>query len=101
MSLLVLLNPKQYGGTIVTADTSDVLDVYRKRRHRREEELYEEELAAKILSERQAKIALPKRIDRERFADTLRSKLQDDDVTEKKRKRIRMMLLLLAMDDYE
>ena len=101
MSLILLLNPKQYGGAVVVTDTSDILDGYRKRRNKREEDLYEEQLAAKILSERQAKVELPKNLDKARFATTLRSKLDDTQVTDKKRKQIRMILLLLAMDDYE
>jgi hypothetical protein len=32
MSLLLLLNPKQYGGVIETPDTSDILDVYRRKK---------------------------------------------------------------------
>jgi len=101
MSLILLLNPKQYGGAVVVTDTSDILDVYRKRRNKREEDLYEEQLAAKILSERQAKVKLPKNLDKARFATTLRSKLDNTQVTDKKQKQIRMILLLLAMDDYE
>jgi len=50
MSLIVLLNPKQYGGTIETPDTSDILDRYIKKRRKRktEEELLEEYLVLRF-----------------------------------------------------
>jgi len=59
MSLLLLLNPKQYGGTVVTPDTSDILDVYRKRRKKREDDALEEAIAAQLLQARQKDIVLP------------------------------------------
>lgn len=101
MSLILLLNPKQYGGAPTTEiDTSDILDRYR-RKQAEEEAAYEEELAAQILKGRQREIEIPKHIDSERFADTLRSKLVDSQVDAKKRRQIHLILLMIAADDYE
>jgi hypothetical protein len=102
MSLLLLLNPKQYGGIVADKDTSDILDVYRRKK--REYDKLEEVIAAQLLKARQTDLSIPKEVDADKLADILRSKLQAkpkaDEVAGKERtKRIKVLLLLLAMDD--
>lgn len=104
MSLLLLLNPKQYGGDVVTPDTSDILDVYRKRRRKREDELLEEEIAAQLLKARQADVVIPPTVDVIKLGAILRKKLYEnikpDEVQGLERtKRIKLLLLALVMDD--
>jgi hypothetical protein len=104
MSLLLLLNPKQYGGEVVTPDTSDILDVYRKRRKKREDELLEEEIAAQLLKARQADVVIPATVDVIKLGAILRKKLYEnikpDEVQGLERtKRIKLLLLALVMDD--
>jgi hypothetical protein len=104
MSLLLLLNPKQYGGTVETPDTSDILDVYRKRRKKREDELLEEEIAAQLLKARQQDIVIPPKVDPIKLGAILKEKLyvniKPDEVQGEQRiKRIRLLLLALVMDD--
>jgi hypothetical protein len=104
MSLLLLLNPKQYGGTVETPDTSDILDVYRKRRKKREDELLEEEIAAQLLKARQQDIVIPAKVDPIKLGAILKEKLyvniKPDEVQGEQRiKRIRLLLLALVMDD--
>lgn len=104
MSLLLLLNPKQYGGVVVTPDTSDILDVYRKRRKKREDELLEEEIAAQLLKARQADVVIPAAVDVIKLGAILREKLYEnikpDEVQGLERtKRIKLLLLALVMDD--
>ena len=103
MSLILLLNPKQYGGTPVTPDSSDILDRYAKRR-KRHDDLLEEEVAAQILKSRQKEIELPTTVDRENLADKLKAALhtraKPGELTgEERKKRINMVLMLLALDD--
>ena len=98
MSLILLLNPKQYGGA--STDTSDILDRYAKRR--RQDKDLEEEYALRILKARQEKIVLPKAIDKKRLAATLRQKLENYPLTNAdKQKRLKLMLILLALEDYD
>lgn len=104
MSLLLLLNPKQYGGDVVTPDTSDILDVYPKRRRKREDELLEEEIAAQLLKARQADVVIPATVDVIKLGAILREKLYEnikpDEVQGLERtKRIKLLLLALVMDD--
>jgi hypothetical protein len=104
MSLLLLLNPKQYGGEVVTPDTSDILDVYRKRRKKHEDELLEEEIAAQLLKARQADVVIPATVDVIKLGAILREKLYEnikpDEVQGLERtKRIKLLLLALVMDD--
>lgn len=104
MSLLLLLNPKQYGGEVVTPDTSDILDVYRKRRKKREDELLEEEIAAQLLKARQSDVVIPATVDVIKLGAILREKLYEnikpDEVQGLERtKRIKLLLLALVMDD--
>lgn len=104
MSLLLLLNPKQYGGDVVTPDTSDILDVYRKRRKKREDELLEEEIAAQLLKARQSDVVIPATVDVIKLGAILREKLYEnikpDEVQGLERtKRIKLLLLALVMDD--
>jgi hypothetical protein len=103
MSLLLLLNPKQYGGTVVTPDTSDILDVYRKRRKKRESDALEEAIAAQLLQARQKDIVLPAELDPIKLGAILKSKLYDDvrpgEVQgDERKKRIRYLLIALILD---
>lgn len=103
MSLLLLLNPKQYGGTVETPDTSDILDVYRKRR-KREERLLEEEFAAQILKKRQKDIVIPEKINKIKLAKILANKMDDtpkqDEVSGQARsQRIKLVMMVLLVDD--
>jgi hypothetical protein len=102
MSLILLLNPKQFGGT--SADTSDILDRYAKRRRKIADDLLEEEVAAQILRSRQKEIELPSTVDRENLADKLKAalhaKAKPGELTgNERKKRIQMVLMLLALDD--
>ena len=104
MSLLLLLNPKQYGGVAETPDTSDILDVYRKRRKKREDKLLEEEIAAQLLKARQTDVSIPANVDVIKLGAILREKLYEnikpDEVQGLERtKRIKLLLLALVMDD--
>ena len=104
MSLLLLLNPKQYGGVTETPDTSDILDVYRNRRKKREDELLEEEVAAQFHKARQTDVSIPANVDVIKLGAILREKLYEnikpDEVQGLERtKRIRLLLLALVMDD--
>jgi hypothetical protein len=104
MSLLLLLNPKQYGGTVVTPETSDILDVYRKRRKKRENDALEEAIAAQLLQARQKDIVLPVELDPIKLGAILKSKLYDDvrpgEIKgDERTKRIRYLLMALALDD--
>ena len=102
MSLLLLLNPKQYGGVVVDKDTSDILDRYRRKKRKYDE--LEEAIAAQLLKARQTDLSIPKEVDEDKLASILRSKIQTapqpGEVAGKERtKRIRVLLLLLAMDN--
>ena len=102
MSLLLLLNPKQYGGVIETPDTSDILDVYIRKKRQYDE--LEEAIAAQLLKARQTDLTIPANVNEDKLAKILRSKVDStpkpDEVKGKERvKRIRVLLLLLALDD--
>lgn len=102
MSLILLLNPKQYGGVVVTPDTSDILDVYRRKKRKYDE--LEEAIAAQLLKARQTDLTIPKEVDSLKLADILRAKLQTkpqpgEIVGKERQKRIRILLLLLAIED--
>lgn len=104
MSLLLLLNPKQYGGTVTTPDTSDILDVYRKRRKKLEDDRLEEEIAAQLLKARQQDVVIPAKVDALKLGAILQEKMyvniKPDEVQGEERiKRIRLLLLALVMDD--
>ena len=103
MSLLLLLNPKQYGGAVEAPDTSDILDVYRKRK-KREDELLEEEIAAQLLKARQQDVVIPDAVDPIRLSAILEKKMYENirpgEVRgEDRKKRIKMLLMALLMDD--
>lgn len=102
MSLLLLLNPKQYGGVIETPDTSDILDVYRRKKRKYDE--LEEAIAAQLLRARQTDLTIPANVNEDKLAKILRSKIDSipkpDEVKGKERiKRIKILLLMLAMED--
>lgn len=104
MSLLVLLNPKQYGGVIEAPDTSDILDRYAKRRKKNEETLLEEEIAAQLLQKRQQDVVIPEQVNKVRLAGILQAKLYDVPTSgevagEARKKKIKMLLLALLLDD--
>lgn len=101
MSLIVLLNPKQYGGA-VTPDTSDILDVYRRKKRRADE--LEEAIAAQLLQARQKPITLPVKTDVNKLRDILQSKLSTAALPgevsgDERKKRIKYLLLMFALDD--
>lgn len=102
MSLFLLLNPKQYP-TGITVDTSDILDVYRKRQRKEQEEL-EEALAVQLLQAKQEDVVIPASIDADRLGEILQAKMhQVPGAGELKGvervKRIRLLLLVMAMED--
>lgn len=101
MSLIVLLNPKQYGG-VVSKDTSDILDVYRRKKRKADE--LEEAIAAQLLQARQKPIDLPAKTDVNKLRDILQSRLSTAPRVgevrgDERKKRITYLLLMLAMDD--
>jgi hypothetical protein len=101
MTLLLLLNPKQYGGA-VTPDTSDILDVYIRKKRKYDQ--LEEAIAAQLLKARQTDLIIPKNINENKLATVLLTKLnatpRPDEVKGRERiKRIRALLLMLAMED--
>lgn len=102
MSLLLLLNPKQYGGVIEVPDTSDILDVYIRKKRKYDE--LEEAIAAQLLKARQTDLTIPANVNEDKLAKILRSKVDStpkpDEVKGKERiKRIKILLLMLAMED--
>ena len=103
MSLFLLLNPKQYGGQPVTPDTSDILDVYRKRRKKRDEEAIEEQIAAQLLQARLQDVVIPEYVSPVKLAKTLAAKFGDvgpGELTgEARAERMKYLLLMLAMDE--
>lgn len=94
MTLIVLLNPKQYGGAV---DSSDVLDVYRKKRRQQERE--EEELAVQILLDRYKELK-PEQNEIP-FTDLLTGALQTKyyNLDAKRQKRIQELFLMMLMED--
>jgi hypothetical protein len=104
MSLLLLLNPKQYGGEVTTPDTSDILDVYRRKKRQYDE--LEEQIAAQILKKRQKDVAIPETVNKIKLAKILANKLDDapkrDEVSGQIRsQRIKLITMVLLMDDDE
>ena len=102
MSLLLLLNPKQYGGVIETPDTSDILDVYIRKKRKYDE--LEEAIAAQLLKAKQTDFVIPEKVNEDKLAKILRFKVDSiskpDEVKGKERiKRIKMLLLLMALDN--
>lgn len=96
--MLIFLNPRQ---SLLQVQLLDPDGVYRKKKAYDE---LEEAIAAQLLKARQTDLSIPKEVDADKLADILRSKLQANpkagEVTGKERtKRIRVLLLLLAMDD--
>lgn len=97
MSLILLLNPKQYGGEIAVPDLSDVW--YKKRKY---DEL-EERIAAQLLAKQQQDVEIPENVDKNILADVLRDKLLESpkqgEVAGLKRKRIiTALLMVLALE---
>lgn len=94
MTLILLLNPKQYGTATVEQDTSDVF------RKRRKEEREEEELAVKILLDRYKELQ-PTTETEIPFESLLAGALQAQyyGLDAKRQKRIQQLFLLMLMDD--
>jgi hypothetical protein len=94
MTLILLLNPKQYGTATVEQDTSDVF------RKRRREEREEEELAVKILLDRYKELQ-PTTEAEVPFESLLTGALQTQyyGLDAKRQKRIQQLFLLMLMDD--
>jgi len=88
-----------------STDTSDILNRgLKKRRRKREEEELEEHIAAQLLKARQATIEIPKRVDPIKLSAILEKKMYEnirpDEVHgDERKKRIKMLLLVLMMDD--
>jgi len=94
MTLILLLNPKQYVTATVEQDTSDVF------RKRRREEREEEELAVKILLDRYKELQ-PTTEAEVPFDALLTGALQTQyyGLDAKRQKRIQELFLLMLMDD--
>jgi len=103
MSLFLLLNPKQFGGTVPEVDSSDILDIYRKRRKKRDEEAIEEQIAAQLLQARLQDVVIPEYVSPVKLAETLAAKFGDvgpGELTgEARAERMKYLLLMLAMDE--
>lgn len=101
MSLLLLLNPKQYGGT-AERDTSDILDVYRRKKRAYDE--LEEQIAAELLKKRRTDVAIPDAVDPNKLSKILASKVNlpakvGEVSGDERKKRIKLLLLAISMDD--
>lgn len=94
MTLILLLNPKQYE----YGERSDILDVYRKKRRQQERE--EEELAVQILLDRYKELQ-PTTEKEIRFGDLLSGALQTKyyNLDAQRQKRIQDLFLLMLMDE--
>ncbi len=94
MTLIVLLNPKQYA----YGERSDILDVYRKKRRQQERE--EEDLAVKILLDRYKELQ-PKEETTVKFETLLTGALQTKyyGLDEQRQKRIQQLFLMMLMED--
>lgn len=96
MSFFFLLDPKYW-------DTHDGVDVYRKRKKKREEEAIEEQIAAQLLQARLQDVVIPKYVSPIKLAETLAAKFNNvgpGEVTGKARaERMKYLLLMLAIDD--
>lgn len=93
MSLIVLLNPKQYGGVV------DSSDVWRKRRKKlRQMEEAEEALAVEILLARRKELDNASESDKVNFNRIVSKAVLDRYSIEKERNQ-RLLLLLLLSDD--
>lgn len=93
--MLVFLNPKLY-------DNNDGFDVYRRKKRNYDE--LEESIAAQLLKARQTDLTIPASVNENKLAKILRFKISStpklDEVKGKERiKRIKILLLMLAMDD--
>lgn len=85
-----------------STDTSDILSVYKKKKRKYDE--LEEAIAAQLLKARQTDFIIPEKVNEDKLAKILRSKVDSkpkpDEVKGKERsKRIRILLLMLAMED--
>lgn len=99
MSLILLLNPKQFGGEPTAPP--DLSDVWYKLKKYQEEE---EQIAAHLLKQRQENIEIPKTVNKDLLVDLLKDKLyatpKVGEVTGKTRiQRIKVLLMLLALED--
>ncbi len=90
-------------GFLKQADTSDILAVGLKKRRRREEELVEEAVAAQLLQARQREVEIPEAVNKAKLSEILRNKMyasrQGEVAGAERIKRIRLLLLVLSMDD--
>jgi len=106
MSLLLLLNPKQYGGVVPPQPIIDKSDILKRRSYRKkqEEQELEEAIAAQLLKAKQEDIVIPEAVNPIRLGTILERKMyqkaQPDEVHgEVRKKRIKMLLMALLMDD--
>ncbi len=91
------------GWVAKSTDTSDILNGGLRKRRRSEEDL-EEAIAAQLLRARQTDFVIPEKVNEDKLAKILRSKVSSepkpDEVKGKERiKRIKILLLMLAMED--
>jgi len=103
MSLILLLNPKQYPTGALIEDGADIFVKAKKYRAlKREEELEEEAIAAKLVLERiqqgEIKAQQP-----DKLAQQLIAPLQSDsspypDLSRKRIRRIKMLVILMLLD---
>lgn len=87
-------------------DTSDILNrgLKKRRKHKTEEELLEEQIAAQLLQARQKDIAIPENVSPVSLSAILKGKLNGPVLSgelkgEEREKRIKILMLALLMDD--
>ena len=91
------------GGILTRRDTSDILDVDRKRR-KREEQRLEEIVAAQLLQEQLEQVELAPEVEEETLREVLQAKLYQEPklgevVGIDRKRRITLLLMLLELDD--
>jgi hypothetical protein len=87
------------GGLISNTDTSDILDAYKRREKRKQEQL-EEELAIEILASRMKQdIVISPEVDTQKLAKILTAKMakQPDNIDQYRR--IKLLISILSMED--
>lgn len=86
-------------------DNSDILDrgAYAKRK-KKEEELFEEHIAAQLLQARQKDIVIPEKVSSLKLEQVLQAKLTDAPLAgelsgDARKRRIHLLMLMISMDD--
>ena len=90
----------------VKPDTSDILDrgLRKRRKQKTEEELYEEQLAAQLLQARAKDVVIPENVSTVSLSNILQARLREEALAgelegEERKKRIRILILALMMED--